>query len=200
MLPKNTMKIVEFLLRNPAQKYNVNQLAKEIKISVGSAHKILKQLKNKKIAESDKLGNAIFYNLNLKNRETQKICEIALIESKNKALSNNAVAKVYANELEKLTAARAIVLFGSVLTKKEKANDVDVLFIIKNKEDVKKVSDFCLEISKTKTKAVVPLIMTKTDMQNKIKEKNPVIIEVMKTGIVLYGEDTIVEALSDVQN
>ena len=49
MLSKNGVQIVEFLLRNPTSQYNVNQISRELKISVGSAHKILKYLYKKDI-------------------------------------------------------------------------------------------------------------------------------------------------------
>ncbi|MBL7160871.1 MAG: hypothetical protein ISS93_03420, partial [Candidatus Aenigmarchaeota archaeon] len=137
-------------------------------------------------------------SLNMKNRETQKISGIVLIESKNKALSANPVAKVYAQDIEKISSAEAIVLFGSLLEEKEKANDADVFFLIKNKKHVKKITADCLETSKTKTKPIVPLIMTCNDMKNKIQEQNPVILEILKSGVVVFGEDAIVEVLSNV--
>jgi len=194
VLSKNSEKIIEFLLRHPSGNYNVNQIAREVKISVGSAHKILKTLESKKILKSEKFGNSILYRLNLENPETKKLCEISFIESKNKVLSKNIVAKVYAVELEKFS-GEAVALFGSILTKKESARDVDVLFVIKGRKDVKKVNEFCLEISKTKTKPVVPLIMTKVDLVNKIKEANPVILDIIKTAIIVSGENVIVEVL-----
>lgn len=195
MLSRNSMRIIEFLLRNPAKQYNINQIARELKISVGSVHKILKTLESKNIIYSQKMGNAIFYRLKLENRETQKICEIVLIESKNKRLSSNAVAKVYAKDLETFEKANAMILFGSILEKKERAGDVDVLFVIKNKEDVKRVNDFCLEMSKTKTKPIVPLIMTEKDLKENIKKKDKVVLDILKSGIVLFGEDSIVRAI-----
>ena len=45
MIPKNTAKIMRFLLRNTEKiGYNINQIAKSVKISVGSSFKILRDL------------------------------------------------------------------------------------------------------------------------------------------------------------
>src|SRR3989344_3439385 len=55
-------------------------------------------------------------------------------------------AKLYSESLKEFKKAELIVLFGSILKKKE-FNDVDVLFIANPKE----VNDFCLELSKTRT-------------------------------------------------
>ena len=70
MLPVNLTKIIEYLFRNFSDKFNVNQIARSLKISVGSAYKILKSLNKKEILIYQKIGNGIYYNLNLDNKET----------------------------------------------------------------------------------------------------------------------------------
>ncbi len=196
MLSKNTFKIFEYLLRNPTQKFNVNQIAKILKLSVGSAFKILKEYEKRGILMSEKLANSIFYQFNYKNKEARKICELMLINIKNKVLEKNPTASIYADEFIGFK-TQALVLFGSILTKKEQAKDVDVLFVIKNKSEIKRINDFCLEISKIKTKPVVPLILTEKDLTDKIKQKDKIILEIFKTGIVLSGEEIITKALGE---
>jgi len=191
MWSKNSFKIFEYLLRNPVQKFNVNQIAKNLKLSVGSAFKILKEYEKKGILSSEKLANSIFYQFNYKNKEARKICELMLINIKNNTLKRNHLAAIYADELIKLK-AEAILLFGSILTKKEQAKDVDVLVIIKNKSEIKRISNFCLELSKIKTRPIIPLILTEKDL---IGQKDKAILEILKTGIVLTGEELIIKAL-----
>jgi len=67
MLPLNLTKIVEFLFRNIPNKFNVNQISRELKISVGSAYKILKSLEKKGVLVSQKIGNGIYFALSLDN-------------------------------------------------------------------------------------------------------------------------------------
>ena len=74
---------------------------------------------------------------------------------------------------------------------------MDVLFIIKNKEQVKEVNNFCLEISKIRTKKVNPLIMLEQDFINKIKNKNKVVIDLIKNSIILKGEDTFIKGIKN---
>ena len=62
MIPKNTTKIIKYLLRN-FELRNINQISKELNISLGSAFKILKDLEKNKIVLVKKLGNAKYYNL-----------------------------------------------------------------------------------------------------------------------------------------
>ena len=81
MIPKNTKKIILYLLRN-LELVNINQISKKLYISVGSAFKILKDLEKNNIVLSSKLGNAKFYQINLNNEETIKWCEIFLSEER----------------------------------------------------------------------------------------------------------------------
>lgn len=192
MIPKNTKKIILYLLRN-LELININQISKELKISVGSAFKILKKLEDKEIVLFQKLGNAIFYKLNLENEEAFKICELLLLEEKRNL---KGYSKIYADEIKKFENAELMIIFGSILKNKE-FNDVDVLFIT-NKP--KEISKFCLELSKTKSKPVTPLILTKEDLIEEIKKKKDSILEIIKTGIILKGESVFLEIMKNVKN
>ena len=175
MASKNTTKIVQFLLRNIERiGYNINQIAKSVKISIGSSFKILKDLEKKKIVIAQALGNAIYYTLNFDNPEAVKLCELFLLEEKRHL---KGYAKLYSESLQNFNKAELIILFGSVLTKKE-FNDVDVLFLTNR---VKEVNSFCLELSKIRTKPVVPLIVKKTDLIKELRNKKEVITSIKKT-------------------
>ena len=193
MISKNTAKLIRYLLRN-IEKYghNINQIAKSIDISVGSSFKILKDLEKSKIVIVQNIGNASYYNLNLSNPETVKICELLLLEEKRQLSS---YAKLYSESLKEFKKAELIVLFGSILKKKE-FNDVDVLFIANPKE----VNDFCLESSKTRTKPIVPLILKKSDLIKELKKNNQAIVSLMKEGIILKGESVFIEAIKNAKN
>lgn len=197
MLSTNLLKIVEFIFRSIPNKFNVNQIARELKISVGSAYKILKSLEKKGVFNSQKIGNGIYYALNLDNREAGNVTELVLMESRNKSLAKNSRASIYAidlKEAEKLS--RAIILFGSVLYTKD-AKDVDVLFII-NKGKSKLVEDFCMKLSDLRPKRINPLLMTAADFKSNIKKQDKVIVDILKKGIILSGEDVIIGALRGV--
>src|SRR3989344_8888305 len=140
MIPKNTSKIILFLLKSIDKfGYNINQISRLNKISVGSAFKILKELEKSKIILKTEMSNASYYKLNFSNTETIKLCEFLLLTEK-KTLQGH--AKVYAEEIINFNEAEMIILFGSVL-KSQTFNDVDVLFVTKQ---VKKVNTFCLDI------------------------------------------------------
>ena len=191
MIPKNTKKIILHLLRN-LELVNINQISKKISISVGSAFKILKDLEKNNIVLSSNLGNAKFYQINLNNEETIKWCEILLSEERRNL---KGYSKVYAEEIQKFEHAELIILFGSVLNNKD-FNDVDVLFITNKPKEVTK---FCLNLSKIRTKPVVPLILKKEDFIKEIKNNKEVVLNVLKTGIILRGESVFLEVLKNVK-
>ena len=189
MIPKNTKKIILYLLRN-LELVNINQISKKLNISVGSAFKILKELEKDNLLISSTLGNAKFYQINLNNEETIKWCEILLLEERR---TLKGYSKIYSEEIQKFEHSELIVLFGSVLSNKD-FNDVDVLFITNNPKEVTK---FCLNLSKVRTKPVVPLILKKEDLIKEIKNKKEVVLNIIKTGVILKGESVFLEILKN---
>ncbi len=194
MIPKNTAKIIRFLLRNGDEfGYNINQISKLNTISVGSAFKILKELEKDKMIIKKEISNASHYKLNFDNPETTKLCELLLLVEKR---NMKGYAKMYADEVIKFKDAEMIIIFGSVLKGKE-FNDVDVLFIT---NQTKKITNFCLEISKVRTKPVIPLIMKREDLVKAMKQRKEAILGMMKEGIVLSGESLFVEVIKNVDS
>lgn len=190
ILSKNAGLILNFLLRNFTKKYNINQIADKLEISVSDTHRVLKKLDKSKIVKPNKIGNGIFYELNLENKVASKIAELLLIQKE-----TNPYARNYAKDLEPLKKySKAGILFGSIIYKGEKAGDVDVL-IVADKKQVQYVESFCLELSKNRAKNIQTLLYTKKDLENNIKKKDEVIIDVIKNGVVLWGEKLIVEAI-----
>ena len=157
---------------------------------MGSSFKILKELEKNRIVTAQTIGNAINYDLNLDNPETVKLCELLILEEKRQLTS---YAKLYSNALQEFGNAELIILFGSVLTKKE-FKDVDVLFVT-NK--IKEVQDFCLEVSKIRTKPIVPLILKKEDLIKELKNRKEAIVSLIKEGIILKGESVFIEVIKN---
>lgn len=191
MMPKNTKKIILYLLRN-LELVNINQISKRLSISVGSAFKILKELEKEGLVLSNSLGNAKFYQINLNNEETKQWCELLLLEERRNL---KGYSKIYADELQKFEHSDLIILFGSVLTNKD-FNDVDVLFITNKPREVTK---FCLNLSKIRTKPIVPLILKKEDFIKEIKNKNKAVLDILKSGVILKGKSVFLEVLKNVK-
>ena len=191
MIPKNTAKLIRFLLRNIEKHgYNINQIAKFLKISVGSSFKILKGLERNNIVTAETIGNAVNYNLNFDNPEAVKLCELLILEEKRQL---SGYAKLYSESLQGFKKAGLIILFGSILTKRE-FNDVDVLFVT-NKS--KEANDFCLELSRIRTKPIVPLILKKGDLTRELKNRKEAILSLIREGVILKGESIFIKVIKN---
>ncbi len=194
MIPVYTKKIIEFLLRHIHEPgYNVNQIARELNMSVSNAHKIVTDLKKKKMLKVIDLKTAIYYSLDLTNPDTMDVCKIILRERQRNLEPQ---AKPYAEEVKKFDKSLFTIIYGSILIKKS-FRDVDVLFIT---DKVKEVQDFCVAVNKIRAKPIDPLIMTQKDFVSNIKKKDPVVLDVITKGIVIKGEDKFMEALQRGQN
>lgn len=194
MIAKNTGKVLLFMLKSVNEfGYNINQISRYVNISVGSAFKILKELEFNEIVVRKKIGNSSNYKINYDSAEAVKVLEILLIREKRLL---NGYAKIYADDIVKYTNSDIILLFGSVL-KGKSFNDVDVFFVTNR---VKKVSDFCLDISSIRTKPVVPLILKKEDLIKEIKSGKESILDMLKNCVVLRGEELFVEVIKNVDS
>lgn len=187
---KNTRLIIDFMLRNFSEEYNINQMAGRLGVSVSDTHRVLKKLEKAGIVSCRRIGNGVFYELYLENKTTRKIAELVLTQK-----DLNPYAAVYAEDLEGLREySKACILFGSILAKGEKAEDVDV-FMVTDKSRVKKVEDFCSRLSTKKGKLIQPLLHTEKDVENNLGKRDEVVLGIIRDGAVLWGEDVVVEAI-----
>jgi len=192
MIPKNTSKIILHLLKDMDEfGHNINQVSRKLGISVGSAFKILKSLERSGIVYHREISNASYYRLELDNPETIKVCELLLLGQKR---GLKGYARIYADEISAFEDAEMIILFGSILHKTA-FNDVDALFLT---NQVKKVKKFCLELTKIRTRPVMPLILTKKDLEHAILEKKEAVASLLREGIVLKGESVFLEVMKNV--
>ena len=89
-------------------------------------------------------------------------------------------------------------MYGSILTKGEQSRDVDIMVIIGRKA-LERVEKECDKISKKGTKEIHILVQTENDLKENIKKKNKAILDIIKRGVVLWGEDYIVKSIKNVK-
>ena len=191
-LTENKSKMLNFLIRNFNKKNSIRMIAKQLSLSPMGAQKILKEFEKERITIKEKIGTGIFYSLNLNNEMAFKLAELILTQNK-----LNSYAKIYAKDLEKLRQyVKACVLFGSILTKDEKARDVDILIII-DKENFKKVEQKKQEIEKIAVKRLHFMYQTQKDFEENIRKKDKPILDVIKTGAVLWGQNFVLQGIKN---
>ncbi|MDP3027201.1 MAG: nucleotidyltransferase domain-containing protein [Nanoarchaeota archaeon] len=184
--------IIKLLFKDFLTKYNSRSISKKINISHAGSFKILKKLEKEDIVNHEKIGRALIYSLNLGNQIANKEIEmIFLLESQN--------FKRWVEEFKDLeNKVKFLVLFGSITRNAEQANDIDLLIVAdeNNLEDIKKSIK---KIQKYTSKKIHPLIQTIGNFKKDVNEKNKVMIEIIKTGIVLYGQEEYVKLLKSLR-
>lgn len=186
----NEMLFVLSIFKNPENQFNSNSIAKHLGISSMGALKIARKLKKEGVLELKQLGKAKFFRLNLEKDYAKQYIKFLL---KREAELAHPYIKRWTNELRKAQNATSIILFGSVLKRKEYVKDIDSLFIV-DKSKFSKLKKEIQEINLINVKKVHPLYQTRDDFKKNIKKGDKVILNSIK-GIVASGEDIIIELL-----
>ena len=90
------------------------------------------------------------------------------------------------------------LIFGSVARNYGKSKDIDLLLVIE-KSKYKESSKFIDEKNNILLKPVHPLIMTLSDLKKNLKNKNPAMINAIREGYVLNGQDKLIEVIKNVK-
>ena len=194
-LTENEARTIEFLIRNFSKDYNLNQLARELHLSPGGIFKILKKLEKQNFLLDRRLGNNIFYKINYDSQDALDVCKFALTERK-----ITPYIKVLIRDLDRLRKkTKMAILFGSVLNKEKEAKDIDILLVF-NKKNLKEVENLINELDKISTKKIHAIYQTEDDLIENIKKQDNAILDEIKTGVILWGRETLVEAIKNGQN
>jgi predicted nucleotidyltransferase len=174
------LSVIEVLGRNIFEGFNINQIARLSGVGSATTYRTLKEMESRNEVLKERKGNNLFYCLNLKNSSTVKYCELAEIE-KRKGVFQKVPGLL--SEIQALSkVSESVVLFGSLAREEKKPKDIDLLLLFQKKPDIKEIKKI---IKKTK---ISPIYMNFSEFKDKIKERNPVVMDILKDAIVLHGE------------
>ena len=192
MITNNEKKILKFLLAHFNSDYSINELAKKCGLAPNGAYEILRKFEEKEILLPKKIANSKSYKINFNSRETNKLLELSLIPD-----YKESKIKYRYNDLKPLEdATNLCILFGSYITKKEKPNDIDILFVIK-KSDYEKYSEVLEKVKRILPLKLHDVIQTKEDLTKNIKKEEKLIIEAISEGIVLWGHEFLIGVIKN---
>jgi len=176
--------IIKLLFKDFLTYHNSRTISKVIGISHAGAFKILKKLEKRDIVRPKRIGKAIIYSLNLENPITNKGIEMALvIEAQN--------FRRWVEEFKELEDhVRFVILFGSITRNEKEASDIDILIVI-NKGKYENVNKIIEKKQSILPKRIHSLIQIPKDFKHDINKKNKAVVEILKTGIILYGQEEL---------
>ena len=191
MLTQNEKKVLRMILTSFDTDYSINNIANECKLSPNGAYKILIKFEKEGILIPKKIANLKSYKLNFQNEKTLSILELALIADFDKKIEYRLEDL---KNIRKIT--KSCIFFGSYLSKKD-PNDLDILFIL-DKSNYKEYSN---EIKKTKE--IMPIevhdvVQTPEDIRQNIIKKDNIIMSILRTGTIVWGQKEIIQVIKDV--
>lgn len=192
ILTTNEKQVMRFLATSIGEDHSINEIAKECNISPNGAYKLLKKLEKEEILKSKQIANIKTHKPNFTNEKTTNILELALMP---KPLQGR--VKIRADDLHPLKQiTQSCILFGSYISEKKKPRDLDILFIIKKEkfETYKKVLAEVQDIIPIKIQDVV---QTTQDIKQNLKKNDPIVVEALCNGIVLWGYSIIAKEIKN---
>ncbi len=188
-LTEKEKKIVLLLAKDFTTDYNARSLSRKVGMSPRGALKALKFLEQNGIARGRQVGKSIIYRLVYDEYSQMLVAEFLLDGARTKA-------QRWIREFSEFRKAKALVLFGSAIGSGTH-NDIDLLIIVEKKD-----YDILYKLVKAKNdilvKPIHPVWQTRSDMVKNILKRDAVVLEIIKTGIVLKGNYFITEVLASV--
>lgn len=188
-LTEKEREIVLLLTKDFTVFYNARSLSKQVGMSPRGALKALKFLEQNQIVKSERVGKALIYRFTFNEHAFELVSLFLFEEARTKALR-------WVKEFEQFKHADALILFGSVL-RTLKYTDIDML-ILTNKKNYQALNKQVLEKNLLLHKPIHPVWQLHSDLEKNLRKRDPVLLEIIKTGIVIKGQRIIMEVLSDV--
>ena len=192
MLTNNEKKVLRLLLTAFDRQYSINNIAKECGLAPNGAFKILKKFEKEGILKSNKIANIKSYSINFDNEKTGSILELALMP----ALEGRLKYRLEDfKDMKEIT--KACILFGSYIDLKKEPHDLDVLFVIDedNFKNYKKGLEAIKDIVPAK---IHDVLQTEEDLKNNIKNKDKIILQILREGVILWGISVMIRVTKNV--
>lgn len=190
MLTKNEKQVLRFLAAELRKDFSINEIARLCRLSPNGAYKLLKKLEKEGILKAKDVANIRAYKLDFENEKTEQILGLAFIPDRLEGR-----IKIRAQDFKPLEKIVDIcILFGSYVSEKKKPRDLDVLFVFKQKDfkDYKKALASVQDIVPAK---IQDIVQTGNDLLQNLKKGDPVIKNIFKKGVVLWGFGRLTEVV-----
>ena len=171
--------------------YNANSISKLLNISHVGAQKIFKRLLEQNLLIDRKIGKSIIYKLKLEDDYARKLIAFLLADEANNF-------KRWKEEFKELFKKdRIIMIYGSVIKNYAKANDIDIMIVIK-KAEYKEIIKIIEKKQNILPKKIHSIELTANDLLQNIKQKKDPVIAIIRNAVILYGQDKYVEIIKNV--
>lgn len=192
MLTANEQQVLRFLAASLGKDYSINDIAKESKLSPNGAYKLLSKFEKEGVLKAKKIANIKSYKLNFENEKTLIVLNLAFIPTALQGRINSRIEDL--QSLKPLT--QVCVIFGSYITKKQNPTDLDILFVLE-KKNFKKYKQMLGKVQDITPIKIQDVIQTTNDLGENLKKEDPVIVGIIKKGIIVWGFDVLVKVIAN---
>ncbi|MBU4299964.1 MAG: winged helix-turn-helix domain-containing protein [Nanoarchaeota archaeon] len=187
-ITRNEMLSVLRIFKSPEKEFNATSISKELNITPMGALKILKRLEKENILAAKVAGKATFYRINFRNDYAKDYLMFVL---KREAEHSSPYVKRWITEVRKIKNADIVLIFGSVLKKEGKADDVDVL-IVTSQDRFEKLNEEIKDLNQINEKEMHAIFQSSKDLEENILRRDAVVLNALK-GIIAFGEEKLIE-------
>lgn len=193
IISNNVLKIVSLYVADYARKLHVREIARLLQANHRTIGLALQHLEKERVMDAVMVGKNKVCSLNINNITTKDYINMAEAMQKIMLLKKHFFLKKFLTELPML-GTEPLILFGSYAKGLEhKESDIDLLLIIEHKDS--KIAAKIKELGKTYNKEVHLHRTTKDKFHAGLKEKDPLVVEIVHNHIILNNTDFFVELL-----
>ncbi len=187
------IRILGLYRSNYLAKYHVREMAKLLKKNHATILPHLAAFEKEKILLAEKSGRNKNFLLNLQNTTTKQYMIIAEKAETIQYLDHVFLIKKMMKELENIPLMGSITLFGSYAKNTyNEESDVDIFYIGEENETIMKEVK---EIGKQYRKVINIKKATPNAFEKALREKDPLVIEIIKNHILLMNGEYFINAL-----
>lgn len=178
------VRIMKFLSSFPDTQFQAVELARMTRLSVSRTSECLKDLVDKGVLESRKIGKGYLFKVNKSNYLSKIILDVFRKEKK----FVDIIAKDFVSKIKRLGKVKNIVLFGSALKELKIGSDVDFLIVSEDEMDRSIVSKIGADLTEKYGFPVSSVLMTVDELKRKAKNGEGFVIELIANGKVVFGK------------
>lgn len=190
-------RVLLHLLKDFSSTHTITTLSKELNLSRVGIWKVIKRLDIDKYISIRTVGigktSTSLISLNWDNPLVAKTLSLYLTEES----ITQRRWQVNFNELERVT--DFLIIYGSILSSPQQANDIDLLGVTQKKNFLK-LQDILDKTQKTQSKKIHPINFTENEFKTELKSSNKAFIDAIKKGIILFGQEDFVKFMKEMEN
>jgi len=202
------MRILRVMHLNFQKWFYTRELAALAKVSTWTVSREFSRFVKKGVIKQKQEGRQLYYALNIANPKTRALCQLFESERREALYKGNrrlswALEEFSRRVFDFLPQIQSLVLFGSVARgEMTETSDVDILVIVPNlvqesfNQMMRDVDKLAEEVDATYPLNLAPITMTVKDFEAAVREKKRIAQDVLRDGLILFGEDRYLILLS----